>query len=139
LPTPIQDDRTGRLPSRPVNRPIAFYRFLPLLFDHLPTIPREEGFNPVGFDRHGPVLFGELDNELAGSLWGFGFDRYGFGRHIAYADYRRTLYRRTLAVEAALAKKTQANDNSLTISQVAPIITATEDPSYRGCRKKQEN
>jgi hypothetical protein len=56
----------------------------------------------------------------------------------AYADYRRTLYRRTRAVEAALAKKTQANDNSLTISQVAAIITDRRS-GYRGCRKKQEN
>jgi hypothetical protein len=45
----------------------------------------------------------------------------------AYADYRRTLHRRIRAVENALAKKTQPNDNSLTISQVAAIVTATED------------
>jgi hypothetical protein len=55
----------------------------------------------------------------------------------AYADYRGTLYRRMRAVENAVAKKTQPNDNSLTIPQVAAIITATEDQVIEAAAKSK--
>jgi hypothetical protein len=44
-----------------------------------------------------------------------------------YGSYRLTLHRRVRAVEKALSKRTQPNDNSLTIQQLAIELTLTED------------
>lgn len=44
-----------------------------------------------------------------------------------YGSYRLTLYRRVRALEKALSKKRQLNDNSLTVQQLAIELTLTED------------
>ena len=44
-----------------------------------------------------------------------------------YGSYRLTLYRRVRALEKALSKKTQLNDNSPTVQQLAIELTLTED------------
>jgi hypothetical protein len=46
---------------------------------------------------------------------------------VGYGSYRLTLYRRVRALEKALSKKTQLNDNSLTVQQLAIELTLTED------------
>jgi hypothetical protein len=56
---------------------------------------------------------------------------------VAYGDYRLTLHRRIRAMEKVLAKKTQTNDNSLTVSQVAALITATEDQVIEAAAKSK--
>lgn len=44
-----------------------------------------------------------------------------------YGSYRLTIHRRVRAVERALAKRTQPDDNSLTVQQLAIELTLTED------------
>jgi hypothetical protein len=44
-----------------------------------------------------------------------------------YGSYRLAIHRRVRAVEKALSKRTQSNDNSLTVQQLAIELTLTED------------
>ncbi len=56
----------------------------------------------------------------------------------AYGNYRWVLHRRVRALEIALVKKSQANDDTLTLRQLAAQLTATEDQVIEAASKSKK-
>src|ERR1700730_2685195 len=56
----------------------------------------------------------------------------------AYIVYRRTLHRRTRAIEDALAKKTEPNDDSLTREQLAAVLGVTQEQVVEAASRRNK-